>query len=362
MAKVAGDAWEVVCAAPKRYRADHGWVSFEPLPSEPCRALGVSAYFAQSPHLFSYGPDLRALMRERWDAVYAWEEPYIVSGAQLAAWTPRGAAFSFLTFQNIRKRFPPPFSWLERYTLGRADGWLYSGHSVYEAQRGTRFYARKPARLGPLGVDLELFRPDRDARRRVRESLGWSEAGPPVIGYVGRFVPEKGLAFLMQVLEGLKSPWRVLFIGTGELKPELEKFARSHGDRVRVVSAPHDRVADYVNALDLLCAPSETARHWREQFGRMLIEAFACAVPVIGSDSGEIPHVIGEAGIVARERDGAAWQAAIGGLLESPERRRELGERGLERAHRVYAWPVVARAHLGFFEELVERRRTNGRG
>jgi glycosyltransferase involved in cell wall biosynthesis len=125
---------------------------------------------------------------------------------------------------------------------------------------------------------------------------------------------------------------------------------------VRIVSAPHDRVPEYVNAFNLLCAPSETARHWREQFGRMLIEAFACAVPVIGSDSGEIPHVIGDAGIVAREGDETAWIEAVERLLTDATARSELGARGLARATKVYAWPTVARGYLDFFEELAASR------
>jgi glycosyltransferase involved in cell wall biosynthesis len=356
MARAGGASWEVVCAAPKRYRADLGWAEFAPLPDEPCRALGVSAHATRSPHLFGYGSELRALMRERWDAVYAWEEPYVVAGAQLAAWAPRRAAFGFLTFQNIRKWYPPPFSWLERYTLARSDGWLYSGHSVYDVQRNAPGYRERVGRLGPLGVDLEMFRPDPEAGRRVRDSLGWSHDGPPVLGFIGRFVPEKGLGFLMRVLERVKSPWRMLFLGGGPLESELQRFARSHPQRVRIVSAAHDRVPDYVNAMDVLCAPSETARHWREQFGRMLIEAFACGVAVVGSDSGEIPHVIGEAGIVAREGDERAWVEALGTLLDDASRRRDLAQKGLDRARTVYAWPIVARGHLGFFEELAERR------
>jgi phosphatidylinositol alpha-1,6-mannosyltransferase len=356
LGRVGGAAWEVTCVAPAKYRADHGWARFAALPHEPVRALGVRAYATRSPHLFGYGGELRSLLRDRWDAVFAWEEPYVVSGAQLAAWTPRPSVFSFLTFQNIRKRFPPPFSWLERYTLERSDGWFYSGHSVYEVQRNAPGYRDRAGRLGPLGVDLELFKPDRDARRRVRETLGFSDDGPPVIGFVGRFVPEKGLRFLMRVLDCLRPAWRALFLGGGVLDGEIRTWAERHAGRVRVVSAPHDRVPEYVNAFDLMCAPSETARHWREQFGRMLIEAFACAIPVIGSDSGEIPYVIGDAGLVAPEGDEQAWISALERLLTETDARREFGARGLERATKVYAWPKVARGYLDFFEELIARR------
>ncbi len=93
--------------------------------------------------------------------VYAWEEPYIASGWQIARWTPRPTALTFLTLQNIRKRYPPPFSWFERQSLERCAGWLYCGHSIFEAQKDKPGYAERPSCYGPLGVDVELFRPDR---------------------------------------------------------------------------------------------------------------------------------------------------------------------------------------------------------
>ena len=109
----------------------------------------------------------------------------------------------------------------------------------------------------------------------------------------------------------------------------------------------------YLNAMDLLCAPSQTTGKWREQFGRMLIEAFACGVPVVASDSGEIPHVVGDAGILVPEADDAAWVRTIHGLLADPQRRAGLARRGRDRAVNVYAWPLVARRHLEFFGELL---------
>ena len=58
---------------------------------------------------------------------------------------------------------------------------------------------------------------------------------------------------------------------------------------------------DYLNAMDMMCAPSETAPNWREVFGRMIVEAFACGVPIIASNSGEIPRVVADAGRIVSE-------------------------------------------------------------
>jgi glycosyltransferase involved in cell wall biosynthesis len=65
--------------------------------------------------------------------------------------------------------------------------------------------------------------------------------------------------------------------------------------------------------------------------------------------------VIRDAGTIVAERDELAWTAAIEQLLQRPELRREYASRGLERASASFAWPVVARAHLAWFEEVLAR-------
>jgi glycosyltransferase involved in cell wall biosynthesis len=142
-------------------------------------------------------------------------------------------------------------------------------------------------------------------------------------------------------------------VGSGPLESDLRAWSRRHGDNVRIETAvQHHQVPRYLNAMDLLCAPSQATAHWREQFGRMLIEAFACGVPVVGSDSGEIPHVIADAGLIVGERDVDGWTDAVARLLADPALRAELARRGRRRAAGSFAWPIVARRHLEFFEEL----------
>ena len=85
----------------------------------------------------------------------------------------------------------------------------------------------------------------------------------------------------------------------------------------------------------------------------MLIEAMACGVPVIGSDSGEIPYVIGPAGVIVPEADTSAWTKAIDALLQDATARRDYAAKGLARARERFAWPVIARAHLDWFAEVL---------
>jgi glycosyltransferase involved in cell wall biosynthesis len=345
--------WEVTAVAPAELAADLRHVTLEPIVDEACTVEPLALRLARIPHLRRYESRLRSVLRGAWDVVHVWEEPYVAACAQVAAAAPPRAKVVPATFQNIVKRYPFPLNRFETRVMSRADGWIPFGHTVCEAQRSKPLYAAKPSQIIPPGVDVQRFRRDAAAGRRVRAACGWDDS-IPVVGYLGRFVSEKGLGTLQRALEAAREPWRALVVGSGPMLAELTAFAAAHRGRVHIVTdVTHDAVPAYLSAMDLLCAPSETTAKWREQFGRMLIEAMASGVAVVASRSGEIPHVVGPAGVILPERDVAAWARALDELLGAPERRRELAAAGLTRAHECYALPAVARAHLRFFEELL---------
>jgi glycosyltransferase involved in cell wall biosynthesis len=349
--------WEVTVMAPRRFHGGSGDLVSTTLAAEadqPFELVPLPAYATRSPHLMFYGPELwRALRRQRFDLIHVWEEPYLTAGAQIAALAPRGTPLVYLTYQNIAKRYPPPFMTSERYVLRRASGWIAGGETVLRALGDRDGYRDRPCRIITLGVDCSAFRPDASARAEVRRLLGWEEDGAPVVGYLGRFVPEKGIEVITRTLERISDPWRALFVGGGPLAGHLTEFADKHAGRVRVVpSVGHDDVPRYVNAMDVLCAPSQTIPKWREQFGRMLVEAMASGVPVVASDSGEIPYVMGDAGMVVPERDDDAWVDALARVLRDPRLRAELSSSGQMRA-RHFSWASVARRHDAFFREIL---------
>jgi glycosyltransferase involved in cell wall biosynthesis len=346
--------WEVTAVAPERFPGDLGPVALRVNPGERCRVVGVPVRGAGRIHLMLYGRRLREILREEWDVVHCWEEPFVLSAAQVARWAPADARLVFATFQNLPKRYPPPFGALERYSMRRADGWIPFGRTVESNLLARPGYAARPHRLIPPGVDVELFAAGTEEGQRTRARLGWEGAEVPVVGYLGRFVPEKGLPLLLRALDRVRAPWRALLVGGGPLEGELRAWAARHPGRAHVETGiGHDRVPGVLHAMDLLCAPSLTTPRWREQFGRMLIEAFASGVVVVGSDSGEIPHVIGDAGIVVPEGDEDAWVAALEAALADPALRATLAERGRSRARERFSWAQVARAHLAFFDELL---------
>jgi glycosyltransferase involved in cell wall biosynthesis len=303
----------------------------------------------------AYGWDLKELLRGDWDIVHAWQEPYVFSGWQISRWA-RNTRFVFYSFQNIAKKYLIPFNWIEHDTVARSAGWIAAGQTVADTLIARPGYRERPNCIIGLGVDTARFRSDSAARAEIYSTLGWDQNGPPVIGYLGRFIPAKGIHLLLRALSNVATPWRALFVGGGPLEQDLRNFQLRFPDCVRIVTtATHSQVPAYLNAMDIMCAPSQTTARWREQFGRMLVEAFATGLCVIASDSGEIPYVVADAAQVLPESNDIAWAAAIGELIDSPSRRKELGQRGVDRVHARFAWPVIGQAHIEFFKQLLDR-------
>jgi phosphatidylinositol alpha-1,6-mannosyltransferase len=359
MAIAGGDSWQVTAVAPQRYRGDLGPIDVSRGSSEKNDLRTVRAVYQRVPHLMRY-QGLSAAVEGRWDVVHCWEEPFVAAGAQIARAIRPDARFIVATFQNLNKRYPWPLSRFERTTMARADGWVAFGQSIEETLAARTEYARRPRRVIPPGVDVARFTPDPAAGAHVRRQLGWAEDAV-VVGFLGRFVPEKGLRILCAALERLRDPWHAMFVGGGPLESELRQFERQHAPAVRVITGiEHDRVPEWLNAMSIACIPSQTTSKWREQFGRVLIETMACGVPVIATDSGEIPFVVGSAGTIVREGDAAALAGAIERMIGDADERRRLAAAGLDRARTRFAWPVVARAHLEFFDALLARETSEG--
>ena len=127
----------------------------------------------------------------------------------------------------------------------------------------------------------------------------------------------------------------MVIAGTGPEQVALKDLAQRLGllDKVTFLGKVSSTAMPAVYAsMDVLALPSRTTTTWKEQFGRVLIEAMACRVPVIGSDSGEIPNVIGDGGLVFPEDDAAALADLLIVFAQQPILREHLARRGYERA------------------------------
>jgi glycosyltransferase involved in cell wall biosynthesis len=147
------------------------------------------------------------------------------------------------------------------------------------------------------------------------------------------------------------------FVGFYYIRKCLLKMHKDMGLDRRVVWVPtvsHTVVPDYINTMDVLVLPSLTTPRWKEQFGHVLIEAMACQVPVIGSDSGAIPEVIGDAGIVIPEGDSNALARAIERLRSSEAERVAIGRRGREQVLAHFTNERIAQKTWLFWQEILD--------
>jgi len=203
----------------------------------------------------------------------------------------------------------------------------------------------------PPAVDCSLFTPTDSPR---------PEAGSPfMIGYAGRLTDLKGGDLLLRALSKLPPHCSLTMIGAGERERTWRNAANElHiADRVHWHGpVPHSSMPNALRSLDVLVLPSRTGKRWKEQFGRILIEAMACGVPVIGSSSGEIPLVIDGCGEVFPEGDEHALAETIRSLQSDAERRRELTRRGLERVRSTFSFEAVMPLYRLLFEQLTGKQ------
>jgi glycosyltransferase involved in cell wall biosynthesis len=109
-----------------------------------------------------------------------------------------------------------------------------------------------------------------------------------------------------------------------------------------------------MSAFDALVLPSHTAKGWKEQFGRVLVEAMSCGTPPIGSDSGEIPIVIGDAGLVVPEGQAMKFRDAILTLFHDPGLRERLANKGRERVLQSFTHANLASQTVKAYEAAIE--------
>jgi len=326
---------DVVTLSARAWDEGGDTVRLEPRAGEPVHGVGT---WGSHPALFLYDP--RPLWRrlgEQWDLVDIHEEPFALATAEvlaIRALRRQRAPFALYSAQNIRKRYPVPFRWFERSTLRHA-----AALSVCNAAAG-RICEDKgfpgAARVIPLGLDPLHFRP-------VAAPSVDDAGGVVVVGYAGRLAPHKGVDVLLDAVAG-DERLRLRLAGGGPQEGELRALTAELGvaDRVEFAGflAEAD-VPDFYRSLDVLAVPSLPTPSWLEQFGRVAVEAMACGVPVVASDSGALPDVVGGAGVLVPAGDAVALRAALLDVGLDPERAQQLRELGLARAASC-TWAAVA--------------------
>lgn len=294
------------------------------------------------------------LWRLRPDLIQVDEEPSSLAVLEVLLLKPwLKCPVLLFSWENLPIRYRWPFSMVRRFNLRRVDGAIAGTQEAAHRLRADGF-SRPIAVIPQLGVDPQRFHPQRN--HSLRQELGLHTF---TIGYIGRIIPEKGLWVLLNALSLLQGDWQCLLVGEGQIRKEWLYQARKRGLGERIVwipTVPHVKVPEYINAMDVLVLPSLTTSRWKEQFGHVLIEAMACGIPVIGSDSGAIPEVIGEAGLIVPEGNAVALAQALDDLRSSESRRVTLGQKGRERVLALYTNEKICNQTFRFWQEVLDAR------
>ncbi len=303
---------------------------------------------------------------QSWDIVHAVTpvSPLAATGLHnlgiplvLGPWN--GGLASPTTFPEIMKA---ESKWLYPVrNVGRLlDAWIGSTHKaalILTATRSTlagiplRFHAKCRFML-ENGVDLNLFKP-----------TPWPQepsiTHPLQIVFVGRLLPFKGVAMLLEALKSLDFPVHLTVVGEGSERAQLESLTAELGIVKKVLftgNLPLHEVAQIMQQAHVFCLPSV-----RESGGAVLLEAMAVGRPVIAIDFGGPAEIVDEGVGVKLPATGKA--AVIQGLIEQFESVRQQPElwkaRGLEGRHRVetsYSWDAKIAGALALYSELLESK------
>jgi len=325
---------EVVAVVPQDWREPGAKQRFEPDDSNCYELIRSPLRFSGRFHLHYY-PALPRLVRgSRPDLLHLDEEPfnlatYLGMRASRAAHVP----FLFFSWQNLLHRYPPPFSAMESSVYRSAAHALAGSLDAASVLRHKGYVG--PLSIVPqFGVDADLFRP------------GPKDGNRFTVGFLNRLTPGKAPLLALKAFSSLPEDARLRVIGDGPLRSRLEAEIERHALSPRVsleTRIPSSQMPDVMRNLDVVLLPSITTRRWKEQFGRVLIEAMASGVPVVGSDSGEIPRVIGDAGLVVPEGDVDALGNALRRLYDDRNLARRLAESGRRRVLEHFTHDRVAR-------------------
>ena len=286
------------------------------------------------------------------DIIELWEEPFFAVTAHTTFCANRNipkAKITFFSTQNVFKGYPFPFSAFEKYTYKNAGHAFLVNEEVSDVIRRKGY--EKEFTILPLGVDTEIF--CKKDISSLKEKLSLKDF---VIGFIGKIDKQKGIFDLVKAACEINERIQLLIIGNGELKGEIENLVKSLGLGQKTIlmgAIPHSQVPNYLNCMDLLVFPSVTVPNLREQFGRVIIEGMACEVPVLGSNSGEIPATIGKAGLIFKQKDVSDLKEKIEGVIKNPNFRAMLAKNGRKRVVENFTWRVIAEKQYQVYTKLM---------
>ncbi len=301
-----------------------------------------------------YSGMMRAFRHSQPDLIQLLEEPWSLTTLQTlimsSIFAPQ-AKLLFYTWENIYRPWQYPSRISRLYALIDKAMHSCSSGAVCATEGARKVLLQKgyqhPTTVIPYGIP-QFFLQDHSNTKRKADGF--------TIGYIGRLLEMKGVDLLIQAIKDLPD-YRLHLIGSGEDENRFKLLARKLDVYKRIEwssSIPEEQIPAALKQLDVLVLPSRATPGWQEQLGRVLIEAMAMGVPVIGANTGAISEVIGDAGWLFETENPAHLLKQIKHVRDHKETTARCVEIGRQRVNTRFTWPVFAQQLHSFYQSIVE--------
>lgn len=303
----------------------------------------------------------------RYDLQYQLIHAHFFMSALVASWIKKTLNIPYVvTFhalglvrqlhQRDADRFPPERCVIERHIVHDADRLI--AECPQDKEDLVKLYHADPAKITivPCGFNPAEFQPY--DKREARKLLGLPQDAR-ILLQLGRMVPRKGidtviraLGFIRRRTVAARDKLRLVIVGGNSARPD--PAVTPEIGRLQSIAA-EEHVSDHIQFTGRKCR--ELLRYyyaaadifittpWYEPFGITPLEAMACGIPVIGSDTGGIKYTVqhGRTGFLVPPKDPPALAVSIQELLYNGELAIRMGNTGLRRVHRLFTWEKIAR-------------------
>ncbi|UCD82056.1 MAG: glycosyltransferase, partial [Desulfobacterales bacterium] len=345
---------DLTLLTPKTWRHPmRGSMRYQVGRAEPFRTLCCDAIFKGHNLRYFYVGLPWIILKYGKDIVHLEEEPISLVAFLSASWARLfSKRFVFFTWENIlRKKELFPYDLFGKAVM-RLSHAAVAGNGDALSVLKARGFKTKIVQFGQLGIDVP-FDPQTgsaDFGKVVQKHCRFR------VGFLGRVNREKGVQTLIEAATQTPADIGYVVIGRGDFRGEAESLAHRLGLSERITfidTLPHETIPDVMKSLDLMVLPSLTTPTWKEQFGQVLIEAMACGVPVVGSNSGAIPEVIGDSGLIFSEGDAQALAKAIMELASDNALRSRLAAKGRQRVNENYTHQIIAAKTAQLYRQIL---------
>lgn len=275
---------------------------------------------------------------------------------------PKAKLIFFTMSEHVRTA--PPLSFSPRHLIGycwrRTAWWLLCNgtdaaichYPAIKEQLIKEGYKKPILIQTQIGVDETIFKPNKSKVINLNKSFNFDSY---IIGFVGRVISDKGIWDIANTMNHLPSNIKLAIVGGGEELEKVKEFSIVNGWSERLIiygQVSTNKVAQIMQELDCLFIGSRESDGWVDTFPNVVAQAMATGIPVIGSNSGAIPYLLGGKGLIYEPGKISEIVNHITTLIESPSLSHNIGISLRQRALEEFCTEGLNRNFIKFVDKL----------